>query len=555
VFRVRAGFVCGLCGRLHENLEPAFDCLGRCTIELRLRTPAGRALSGEQGHYACTACGRGFANTDDAEDCFERCLSKMKPSPQFEEALRRVQVKYVQRLQAHGLRSLSKIDAFAEHTRMLETLKQEQRALGRPVANGEAENDHVKSTPVQHSQPQQVNPAQQAETTSINQAPNALPAETPDIRANLATAAGLEPSTTAAVIEASRGFVSEPETLPGADSTSAEAEAQALLEGDFGDVSAAESLLSENFSNSTSDTSASELLNESSLDDENLSVVDKSDEIGVSEIGSSSDFGLSTRSLSGEFSDSENSSIPVKDSDAFGEMDSLMTDGFSDNQPPSAGEQLLSGAFVDRAKLAAAGFTDSNNSTGSGGSDSALSILASSEAENASLKGLKDKQKPKTGSQPKGDFENGLSEIGINSASKVNVPPVFNKNSEEPETNALAADVLALLQTTDTQENLELNTRQAKDLNTLKVNVDTDLLDKIAAKDEGEDDAGTLYLRLADMKPYRRNNAKYCCSACGNEFFTKEQVEACFFGHPEEGSEEAKVLLAKGAKIAKKSAA
>ncbi|MEY3902370.1 MAG: hypothetical protein RL189_1676, partial [Pseudomonadota bacterium] len=134
VFRVRAGFVCGLCGKLHEKLDNAFDCLGRCTIELRLRTPAGRQMSGQTGHFACTACGRGFANTDDAEECFERCLARMKPSAQFEQALRRVQVRYVQRLQAHGVRSLQRIDPFSEHTKMLNTLTQEQVAMGRPVA-------------------------------------------------------------------------------------------------------------------------------------------------------------------------------------------------------------------------------------------------------------------------------------------------------------------------------------------------------------------------------------------------------------------------------------
>ncbi|NBW81874.1 hypothetical protein EBR21_08975, partial [bacterium] len=133
VFQVKSGFVCGLCGRVHSKLEPAFDCLGRCTIELRLRSPSGRTSGEAPSHHACTACGRGFANADDAEECFERCLVRMKPNPQFEAALRRVQIRYVQRLQAHGVRPLQRIDPFAEHTKMLTTLTREQQAMGRRV--------------------------------------------------------------------------------------------------------------------------------------------------------------------------------------------------------------------------------------------------------------------------------------------------------------------------------------------------------------------------------------------------------------------------------------
>lgn len=64
-----------------------------------------------------------------------------------------------------------------------------------------------------------------------------------------------------------------------------------------------------------------------------------------------------------------------------------------------------------------------------------------------------------------------------------------------------------------------------------------------------------VFVRQPKMKPYRREHAKYCCSACSKEFFTKEQVEACFFSHPEEGSEEEQLLLEKIAKLKNKSAA
>ena len=118
----------------------------------------------------------------------------------------------------------------------------------------------------------------------------------------------------------------------------------------------------------------------------------------------------------------------------------------------------------------------------------------------------------------------------------------------------MAADVLAMLQTSDSSETVALSSRQERQLDSLKINVDTEFLDT-ADPDAEAGAALTVYVRYPDMKPYRRNNAKYACSACSNEFFTKEQVEACFFAHPEEGSEEARALLAKGMKLAGKSAA
>jgi hypothetical protein len=130
----------------------------------------------------------------------------------------------------------------------------------------------------------------------------------------------------------------------------------------------------------------------------------------------------------------------------------------------------------------------------------------------------------------------------------------FAQVAEQPETNVLAADVLALLQTSTTDENLELSSKQTKELKSKKIEVDLDLLEKLTT-DDGSANDGTVHLRKADMKSYRRNNAKYTCSACSKEFFTKEQVEACFYSHPEEGSEEARALIERAKKTSNKTAA
>jgi hypothetical protein len=80
-------------------------------------------------------------------------------------------------------------------------------------------------------------------------------------------------------------------------------------------------------------------------------------------------------------------------------------------------------------------------------------------------------------------------------------------------------------------------------------------LDAVTSGQEIAPEVTEIFVRKAEMKPYRRNNAKYGCSACAREFFTKEQVEACFYSHPEEGSEEEKVLLQKITKSKVNSAA
>lgn len=39
--------------------------------------------------------------------------------------------------------------------------------------------------------------------------------------------------------------------------------------------------------------------------------------------------------------------------------------------------------------------------------------------------------------------------------------------------------------------------------------------------------------RELGMKPFKRHDARYVCSACGKNYFTRSEVEDCFFSHPE----------------------
>ncbi|NBX18548.1 MAG: calcium-binding protein [Proteobacteria bacterium] len=503
VYRVKTGYVCGLCGRLHDTIDPAFDCLSRCTFELRLRSPAGRALSGDAGHYACTACGRGYANTDDAEECFERCLAKMKPSKQFEEALRRVQIKYVQRLQAHGLRSLQKIDALSEHTKMLETLTYEQKALGRnqskPVEKVLPKRDKPAAAPAPQASSitelKAFNPSQENKQPSAGALSDLAPDEL--------TAAGTGNVSTEESLMNDVGFASA-DVQEGARADVALSPAGA---GDAGFV-AETAFGNTNAESAGGGDEAAELLGGS-----------------FSDAGSSGD--AADALLGGSFSDAGSS----------GDAESLLSGDFAGAESSGGAEALLGSSFDDAAAPADldALLADSNQPF----ANKTESFRAQKSALSPDLLESLRSADPVSPKDVKG---------GARKA------PVFTRDSEEPETNAMAADVLAMLQTSDSSETVTLSSRQERQLDTLKINVDTEFLD--TADPAAESGAAlTVYVRSPDMKPYRRNNAKYACSACSNEFFTKEQVEACFFAHPEEGSEEARALLAKGMKLAGKSAA
>jgi hypothetical protein len=126
----------------------------------------------------------------------------------------------------------------------------------------------------------------------------------------------------------------------------------------------------------------------------------------------------------------------------------------------------------------------------------------------------------------------------------------------ENETEAgLGDEVMSMLQ--DSPPPIEsstmkgLSSSSGKDKN----KIDVDLLDEVIGVGEDQSDYNTVFVRTEKMKPYKREHSKYCCSACSKEFFTKEQVEACFFSHPEAGSEEERILLEKIAKLKNKSAA
>jgi hypothetical protein len=486
VYRVKAGFVCGLCGRLHGSLEPAFDCLGRCTIELRLRSPAGRSLSGDSGHYACTACGRGYANTDDAEECFERCLAKMKPSPQFEQALRRVQIKYVQRLQQHGVRSLQKIDALAEHTKMLETLTHEQQALGRK----------------QEKAPVKVLPKKVVAQATVPPLPSSISElstfNSPD--KNVDPVGHGVAELTPEEILSSAVPVDAPVEQNGQNINDAKTQASDFSSAD--ELNAGLSLPEEGA------TPPHDFVAGTSVESENAESL-----------------------TGGGFSNAQPS----------GDVESLLGSGFTDAEPSGDVESMLGSGFKDSA-------TSDSAPADSTTAASALGFLAND------VQGRTDARMSSGVSELLEDFGSTSEQPADVKSGQNKKPPKFSKNEEEPETNVLAADVLALLQTSEKDNSTDLSSRQERQLDNIKINVDTEFLDQIEAGDES-DGGLAVYVRRADMKPYRRNNAKYCCSACGNEFFTKEQVEACFFAHPEEGSEEARALLAKAGKVSGKSVA
>jgi len=130
-----------------------------------------------------------------------------------------------------------------------------------------------------------------------------------------------------------------------------------------------------------------------------------------------------------------------------------------------------------------------------------------------------------------------------------------NFGSEVESQDHSGADALALLQ----DQPVEVDSAPQENRNSRalvnKNRIDGDLLDELTDTDEDQGALNKVFVRREKMKPYRRDHAKYCCSACSKEFFTQEQVEACFFSHPEEGSEEERLLLEKVAKLSNNTAA
>ncbi|MEY2988416.1 MAG: hypothetical protein RJB13_1937 [Pseudomonadota bacterium] len=456
VFQVRSGFVCGLCGLVHKNLERAFDCLGRCTVQLRLRSPAGPSHFGSQAHFACTACGRGYANCDDAEQCFERCIHKLKPTREFENALRRVQVRYAQRLASHGVRQLERIDPFKEHTKMLEVLTKEQEALKNPAQPQVVPENHL-STSVEDDgrdfqQSARIRSGIENPTTSLSSSETQSTHLTEVLQEN-------ETQNTQAIESISQFAANEPQLTAEESQLTAEESQLTAEEPQLGDE---EPQLGDEELNSTETpdpTSALEMLTEEAA------------QLDVPDIQAQMPSKIPMPKISQETA----TQFAGADSVSSLEMDDFIL--------PEASKNLPSG----------------------------LALSGSSEFEDFGL---------------------------------------------EKETEAgLGDDVMSMLQ--DSYPSIESSTkkgwRSSSGKDKSKVNVD--FLDEVLGAEEDQSDYNTVFVRKEKMKPYKREYSKYCCSACSKEFFTKEQVEACFFSHPEEGSEEERVLLEKVAKLKNKSAA
>ena len=74
----------------------------------------------------------------------------MKPTPLFEKALRKVQVRYSQRFASHGVRALERIDPLSEHKKILTLITKEQEALGRGA--GETETVGIQQIAAQNKE-------------------------------------------------------------------------------------------------------------------------------------------------------------------------------------------------------------------------------------------------------------------------------------------------------------------------------------------------------------------------------------------------------------------
>ncbi len=562
VYRVRSGFVCGLCGKLHGGLDKAFECLGRCTIELRLRSPAGPTHQGNTAHFACTACGRGFVNCDDAEQCFERCLVKMKPTPQFEVALRRVQVRYMQRLASHGVRSLERIDPLTEHTKMLSTLTKEQRALSK----ASPEETHK---PTQRTQPEAravVNAARPpAAAASSSHAVSTPPQEAlglaEDSLANSATE-GLTvpsevqvlqdertpaPNDTVAVVEAGEradGPVAAPseEQADAAETVSAEGNIEAPTDS-------AETSESSASSESLDQAPAlDEGLNSESLDE----ILSKGDEVLQEGLELASD--ALTAELEPDEMLSEQQSATETNMRAIVEgaaahLD-LSPEEASDAHKLFSGTENVGSRVAVEGASALTALASSTPETFNEVSEGARNFSAAGRGNAVAAEGLSS------------DISASLSALGSDAVGLDPLGGAFEEASEfasiaeQPSLNeTMGADVLAILQAPPEGENLELNSKQERLLRDKTLHLDTSLLESVTSEMSLAPEVTELFVRKRDMKPYRRNNARYTCSACPRDYFTKEQVEACFYSHPEEGSEEERKLREKVEKIKAKSVA
>ncbi len=516
VFQVRSGFVCGLCGVVHKNLENAFDCLGRCTVQLRLRSPAGPSHFGSQAHFACTACGRGFANCDDAEQCFERCMHKLKPTKEFETALRRVQVKYAQRLSSHGVRQLERIDPLREHTKMLETLTKEQEALKNPES---ASPRTDQQTPVSSAETK----SQLQETSSSRGSSSRGDGELSpmlDLRSESQASVSSE--------DESQGGVMEPEFSAEAPQLAAE---EPQLDAEAPQIDAEEPQTDAEAPQIDAEAPQFEAeetqidAEESQLADEESQLADEEPQIDAEE-----------PQLAAEEPqlDAEAPQIDAEEPQLDAEEPQL-----DPEEPQSALTMLVE----DVPKLDDSDFQAMQNSENSAPEGSAKALTPKAEIDSLDSLEMDAFTEPQNSEQPTSG------ELTLMSSE-------FESLSSPNETDVgLGEDVFAMLQDSPPPTNEQRSKNKDTSQKNNKNKIEGSLLDDLPVDGGSPEMFDKVFVRQPKMKPYRREHAKYCCSACSKEFFTKEQVEACFFSHPEEGSEEEQLLLEKIAKLKNKSAA
>jgi hypothetical protein len=413
-------------------------------------------------------------NSDDAEQCFERCLGRMKPNPQFEKALRRVQVRYAQRLASHGVRALERIDPLTEHTKMLTTLTKERAALGRDTTISPPRQQPVFSK--HHTEQEPHTAVEQVLRTDLH-AEQEL--------------SQLSEETLIAPIYENEGAEFENHAIEAREST----EPAAIDKN--ASTAAAEAMSGENAHHESAMATEAAHMSESSINE--LINADELD--AVAQI------------------DLESIDSPQAEFDTSSALSALASATHeSHNTLPQSETAKVSSASQLNPNIA-------DTLSALGGDDLGSAFAEASEFASVAT-------------QPE-DEGSGFASMEVQTTG----------------VESMGADVLALLQAPPEGENLKLNANQEKILKDKTIQVDEALLDAVTSSREIPIEVTELFVRKAEMKPYRRNYAKYVCSACTREFFTKEQVEACFYSHPEEGSEEEKVLREKIAKNKANSAA
>jgi hypothetical protein len=460
----------------------------------------------------------------------------MKPTPQFEVALRRVQVRYMQRLASHGVRSLERIDPLSEHTKMLSTLTREQQALGKkPEPNVAHAPQRAPESLVQAIAAPKAIPKVAAAPALVSASLDALAEDGAlnqavddhvSLKNDSSEAQRPEGEGVEAKIEASEDEYSETVSAAAAAPASEEAQpADALAEAELTPEEAG--LANAQFSDAADGgLDASDVV----AQDELLSVVASLGDQDLPE------------TLESSAKPNQETSMRTIVEGAAVQLD-LSTEEQNDAHQLFAGQDNVGSRVADEGA-------------------SALSALAFATPETFNEKPLGEENAAQAMEGLSLDISDSLNALGADSLGSDSLGGAFEEASEfasiaeQPSlTETMGADVLAILQAPPEGENLELDTKQHSLLKEKTVTIDNSLLDSVTSDTGMAPEVTEVFVRKQDMKPYRRNNARYTCSACSKDFFTKEQVDACFYSHPEEGSEEERMLREKVEKIKAKSAA